>query len=95
MTLCRYFDKAPSALPNPNAPLSNHTPSEAISSANREVSGLVHQDTGQNRKTINTTRGPYATLYGGVTAMLHVPGPNPNSSYRFRENTFREIEFCH
>ena len=50
------------ALPNTNGPLSNRMPSEAISSANREVLGLVHKGTGENRQTINTTRGPYATF---------------------------------
>ena len=57
MALYKYFKKVPSALPNPNGSLSGRILSEAISSVNREMSGLVHQDTGQNSKTINTTRG--------------------------------------
>ena len=43
-----YFKKAPSALPNPNGSLSGRMPSEAISSANRKLSGLVQQDTGHS-----------------------------------------------
>ena len=45
-----YFKKAESlsALPNPNSYLSGCMPSEAISSDNRQMSGLVGQDTGQN-----------------------------------------------
>ena len=31
--------------------------------------------------------------YGGVSALLLVSAPT--SSYSYRENTFREIEFCH
>ena len=64
------LDKAPSALPNPNGPLSNHMQSETISSTNREVSGLVHQDTGQNRKSVKTTRGPYATFTADEKAVI-------------------------
>ena len=45
MALHKYFKKAPSALRNPNGPLSDCMPSRAISSANREVSSLVCQDT--------------------------------------------------
>ena len=54
MALYKYFKKDPSALPDPNGSLSGRMPSarpsEAIFSANREVSGLVHKDTGQNSK---------------------------------------------
>ena len=58
MVLYKYFKKVPSALPNPNSSLSGRMPSEAIFSANHEMSGLVHQDTGQNSKTMNMTQGP-------------------------------------
>ena len=42
--------------------LSVRMPSEAISSAKREMSGLVHQDTGQNSKTINTNQSRYTSF---------------------------------
>ena len=48
--------------PNPNGPLADRMPSDAISSTNRKVLGLVHQKTGQNSQTINTTQGPHKTL---------------------------------
>ena len=70
MVLHKYFKKAPSALPNPNSALSDHMPPEAISSANRETSGLVRQDTGQNSKTINTTRGRHASFSKTKTFLL-------------------------
>ena len=62
MALYKYFKKAPSVLPNPKGSLSGCMTSKAISSANCEMSGLVHQDTGQNSKTINTTRGQYTSF---------------------------------
>ena len=49
-TVHLYFKKVPSALPNPNSSLSGRMPSEAISSANHELLGLVHQDTEKNSK---------------------------------------------
>ena len=42
--------------------LSVRMPSEAVFSAKREMSGLVHQNTGQNSKTINTIQSRYASL---------------------------------
>ena len=45
--------------------------SEAISSANCEKSGQVRQDTGQNSKTMNMTRGPYTTLSATKTFFPH------------------------
>ena len=41
-----YLEKAPSTsrLPNPNGPLSDRMPSEAISAANHEVSSLALQE---------------------------------------------------
>ena len=62
MALYKYFKKAPSILQNPNGFLSGRMLLEAISSANREMLGLVHQDIGQNCKTINMTRSQYASL---------------------------------
>ena len=47
----KYFKKAPSVLPNPDCSLLGHMLLEAISSVNSEMSGLLHQDTGQNSKT--------------------------------------------
>ena len=40
MVLLKYFQKV-SVLPNPNGPLSDHVPSVAIASANKEVVDLV------------------------------------------------------
>ena len=51
-----------SALTNPNSSLSGRIHSEAISSANYEMSGLVRQDTGQNSKTISTPQGRYVSF---------------------------------
>ena len=62
MALYKYFKKTPSALSNSNGSLSGRMPPEAISSANCEMLALVHQDTRQNSKTINTTRGQYASF---------------------------------
>ena len=62
LVLYKYFKKAPGALPNPNGSPLGCMPSKAVSSANLEMSGLVHQDTGQNSKTLNTTRGRYASF---------------------------------
>ena len=72
MALYKYFKKVPSALPNPNGPLSGRMPSEAISSANHEMLALVHRDTGQFSKTINTTWGQYAKfLHNEKPFFLH------------------------
>ena len=54
MALYKYFEKAPSTsgLPNPNGPLLDRMPSEAILAANREQSGLALQEsTVQGSKT--------------------------------------------
>ena len=107
MALYEYLKKVPSALPNPNDSLFGRLPSEAISSANRELSELVHQNTVKNSKQQEAFLPPsrvnrfplwfhvvydVETLnYEGVSAMPPVPAPT--SSYSFRENTFREIEF--
>ena len=51
---CSLYSAAPdcsSGLPNPNGSLSSRMPS-----------GLVHQDTGQNSKTINATEGRNANF---------------------------------
>ena len=61
MVLYKYFRKVPSALPNPNSSPWGHMPLEAISSANRKILGLVHEDTVKNSKTITTTWGRYAS----------------------------------
>ena len=47
------LQEVPSAVPNPNGSLSGRMPSEAISSANRKMSGFIRQD---HKKT----RGRYA-----------------------------------
>ena len=60
MELYKYLKKTPSAVPNPNDYLSGHMPSEAIPSG--EMSGLVRQDIGQNRRTISTIRRRYASF---------------------------------
>ena len=44
-------------------------PSEAISWANCEKSGLVRQDIGQNSKTMNMTQGPYANFFTMKTSL--------------------------
>ena len=62
MALYKYFKKVPNALPNPNGSLSGRMLSETIFSANREMSGSVHQDTGQNGKTINMTQGQHSSF---------------------------------
>ena len=62
MALYKYFKKALSALPNRNGSFLGCMPSKAISSANCKMLGLVHQDIGQNSKTINTTQGECTTF---------------------------------
>ena len=57
MALYKYFKNAPST----RFSLGSYTVRSHFS-AKREVSGLVHQDTGQNSKTINSTRGRYASF---------------------------------
>ena len=42
MALYKYFKKVPRAFPNPNGSLLGRMPSEAIPSANCEMSGSVH-----------------------------------------------------
>ena len=44
---------------------------EAISSANREILEWVHQDTGQNSKTMIMTQGPYANFPATKTFFLY------------------------
>ena len=58
MVLYKYLRTLPV-----HSSLSVLMPSEDISSAKREMSGLAHQDTWQNRKTINTTQGLYVSFY--------------------------------
>ena len=62
MALYKYFQKAPSALPNPNGPLLDRMPSEVISSANREVLGFVLLDSTVQSSKTKTTRGPYTSF---------------------------------
>ena len=70
MALYNYFEKAPGALPNPNGPLTDRKPSEAISSANREVSGLVFQDNTVQISKTKTTRGPYTSFSADEKARI-------------------------
>ena len=60
----QMFQEAHNALPNSNGSFWCRTcmPPEAISSADRDILGLVHQETGQNSKAINTTQGLYASF---------------------------------
>ena len=47
----------------------------AISSANHETSGWVRQDTWQNSKTINTTRGGYASFSATKSISFSIASP--------------------
>ena len=80
MALYKYIKKAPSALQNPNNFISGCMPSEAISSANHEMWGLVRQDTGQSSNTISTTRGQYASF--SATKSLSSPITSQSLSRR-------------
>ena len=60
-----------SALPNSNCSFSDRVPSEAISSVNCEMSGLVPQDTQQNSKNINATLDRYASFSAMKPLFLH------------------------
>ena len=60
--LYKYFQKAPSALPNQNGPLSDCMPSEPISSSNHDVSGLILQDRTIQSSRTKTIQGLYTNF---------------------------------
>ena len=77
MALYKYFKKAPSALRNPSGFFSYRMPSEAISSPNHEMSEFACQGTGKNSKTMNATRGRYATFSGRKLSVIPQSQVNP------------------